>query len=263
VCEQWIYSTCLCFALGIEEQERSSFRYSCSVFQVEYSRNLLFHRGSQLEQLFQRLVDRTRARLDVRQVRTLFGAKKRPHGHWKRRPRLEVVLETPVYDLTVFKLHFGKLTLKAYTKGEHVLRFEVVVHNTKELRCGRVLTRFPEIVSRLTCMLERFLTTLDCVDVAFISDETVDQLPRPARVGKVRVGGVNLNNLRMQAALRAALALGPSPMGFGVALFKTKVIRRKPPMSVALRVTVACPSSAQLSGQASNRCPSYGRVATE
>ena len=26
---------------------------------------------------------------------------------------LEVVLETPVYDLTVFKLHFGELTLKA------------------------------------------------------------------------------------------------------------------------------------------------------
>jgi hypothetical protein len=29
----------------------------------------------------------------------------------------------PDLNLTVpFKLHFGKLTLKAYTKGEHVLR---------------------------------------------------------------------------------------------------------------------------------------------
>jgi hypothetical protein len=223
VCERWIYSTCLCFALDVQQQERTNFHYAYSVFQVEYSRNLLFHRGSQLEQVFQRLVDRTRARLDVRQVRTLFGTKKRPHWHWKRRPRLEVVLETPVYDLTVFKLHFGKLTLKAYTKGEHVLRFEVVVHNTKELRCGRVLARFPDIVSRLTCMLERFLTTLDCVDVAFISDETLDQLPRPSQVGKVRVGGVDLNNPRMRAALTAGLALGPSPMGFGVALFKAKV----------------------------------------
>jgi hypothetical protein len=213
----------LCFALGIDEQERSAFRYAYSVFQVEYSRNLLFRRGSQLEQVFQRMVDRTRARLDVRQVRTLLGTKRRPHWHWKRRPRMEVVLETPVYDLTVFKFHFGKLTLKAYTKGEHVLRFEVVMHNTKQLGCGRVLTRFPDIVSRLTCILERFLTTLDCVDVAFISDDTLDQLPRPSRVGKVRVGGVDLNNPRMRAALRAALALGPSPTGFGVALFKAKV----------------------------------------
>jgi hypothetical protein len=67
------------------------------------------------------------------------------------------------------------------------------------------------------------LTTLDGVDVAFISDETVDQLPRPSRAGKVRVGGVDLNNARMQAALTAVLALGPSPMGFGVALLNAKV----------------------------------------
>jgi hypothetical protein len=87
-----------------------------------------------------------------------------------------------------------------------------------------VLVRFPEIVSRLSCILERFLTTLDCVDVAFISDETLDQLPLPSRVGKVRVGGVDLNNPRMRAALSAVLALGPSPMGFGVAGFRAKLL---------------------------------------
>jgi hypothetical protein len=223
VCERWIYSTCLCFAVGIEEQERTGFHYAYSIYQVEYSRNLLFARGSQMEQVFQRMVDRTRSRLDVRQVRTLFGMTRRPKWHWKRRPRLEVVLETPVYDLTVFKLHFGKLTLKAYTKGEHVLRFEVVLHNAKELGCGRVLARFPQIVARLSCILERFLTTLDCVDVAFINDDTLDQLPRPSTVGKVRVGGIDLNNPRMRAALSAALALAVSPMGFGVAQFRAKV----------------------------------------
>src|SRR5947207_11098147 len=110
--------------MDLQEQEQTNFHYAYSIYQVEYSRNLLFVRGAQMEQVFQRMVDRTRARLDVRQVRTLFGTTRRPHWHWKRRPRLEVVLETPVYDLTVFKLHFGKLTLKACTKGEHVLRFE-------------------------------------------------------------------------------------------------------------------------------------------
>jgi hypothetical protein len=223
VCERWIYSTCLCFALDLEEQERSGFSYAYSIYQVEYSRNLLFQRGAQMEQVFQRMVDRTRGRLDVRQVRTLFGMTRRPKWRWQRRPRLEVVLETPVYDLTVFKLHFGKLTLKAYTKGEHVLRFEVVVHNTQDLGCGRVLPRFPLIIARSISILERFLTTLDCVDVAFISDETLDQLPLPSRVGKVRVGGIDLNNPRMRAALHAVLALAPSPMGFGVAQFRARV----------------------------------------
>jgi hypothetical protein len=224
VCERWIYSACLCFALDYAEQERTGFHYAYSSYQVEYSRNLLFIRGSQLEQVFQRMVDRTRARLDVRQVRTLFGMSRRPKWRWKRRPRLGVVLETPVYDLTVFKLHFGKLTLKAYTKGERVLRFELVVHNTQDLGCGRVLPRFPLIVARSLSILERFLTALDCVDVAFVSDEMLDQLPLPSRVGKVRVGGIHLNNPRMRAALAAVLALAPSPLGFTVSQFRAKVL---------------------------------------
>jgi hypothetical protein len=225
VCERWIYSACLCFALGIQEQERTGFHYAYSVYQVEYSRNLLFHQGGQLDQIFQRIVDRTRARLDVRQVRTLFGARRRPHWHGKRHsaPRFEVVVETLAYDLTVFKIHFGNLTLKAYTKGEHVLRIEAVAHNTHELRCGRVVDRFPQIVTRLHGMLERFMTTLDCVDAAFIGDETLDQLPLPARLGKTRVGGVDLNNVRMRRALSAVLALGPSPTGFTMAHFMAKV----------------------------------------
>jgi hypothetical protein len=71
---------------------------------------------------------------------TLFGAKQRPgrHGTPDLSPRLAAVIEKPRWDLTLFKVHFGLLTLKGYTKGEHVLRFEAIVHNTKALRCGRV-----------------------------------------------------------------------------------------------------------------------------
>jgi len=42
------------------------------------------------------------------------------------RPEWEVAVERPTYDLTIFKLHCGKLTLKIYTKGERVLRIEAV-----------------------------------------------------------------------------------------------------------------------------------------
>ena len=225
VCERWIYSTCLCFGLDIEDQERTGFRYAYSVYQVEYSRNLLFHLGGQMEQVFERMVDRTRARLDVPRLRTMFGAKRRPRLTRRRisEPRLAVVLETPEYGLSVFKVHFGNLTLKAYTKGERVLRFEAVVHNTRDLGCGRMVERFPEIVARLKAMLERFLTTLDCVHVAFISDQTLDQLPLPSQVGKTKVGGVEVNNLRIRNALTAVLALGPAPTGFNVAQLAAKV----------------------------------------
>jgi hypothetical protein len=59
-----------------------------------------------MEDVFQRIADRTRARLDVPQLRRLFGARKRPHHRDRRTgpPQLAVVLETPEYDLTVFKV---------------------------------------------------------------------------------------------------------------------------------------------------------------
>src|SRR5207244_2252073 len=63
VCDRWIYTACLCFGLDLDEQARSGFRYHYSVFQVEYSRNLLFRVGGQMDRVFNTVLDRTRARL--------------------------------------------------------------------------------------------------------------------------------------------------------------------------------------------------------
>ena len=134
--------------------------------------------------LFDTIVDRTRSRLDVPMVRTLFGAKTRPHHDRKSGPpRLAAVIGTPRYDLTTFKVHFGRLTLKAYTKGEHVLRVEAITHNTADLRCGRVLDHYGDITARLRTMAEAFCTTLDCVDVSFIPDGLLDELPKAINAG--------------------------------------------------------------------------------
>ena len=225
VCDRWIYSACLCFGLDSDEQARSGFRYDYSVYQAEYSRNLLFRSGGQMDRVFNTMVDRTRARLDVPTLRTLFGAKKRPGlgGTPDLSPRLAVVIETPRWDLTLFKVHFGRLTLKGYTKGEHVLRFEAVVHNTRQLGCGRAIGKFPQIISRLAGMAERFCTTLDCVDIGFLPDGTLDALPLPSRIGATRVGGIDLNKPRTRAALAAVLALSAAPGGFTVADLAAKV----------------------------------------
>jgi hypothetical protein len=225
VCDRWIYSACLCFGLSVAEQQQSGFRYAYSVYQVEYSRNLLFRSGAQMDRVFSTVIDRTRSRLDVPMLRTLFGAKRRPGagGSADLSPRLAVVIETPRWDLTLFKVHFGRLTLKGYTKGEHVLRFEAVVHNTKQLGCGRAIERFPQIVTRLKGMAERFCTTLDCVTTGFLPDGTLDELPLPSRIGSTRVGGIDLNKPRIRAALAAVLALSAAPDGFTVADLTAKV----------------------------------------
>jgi hypothetical protein len=216
VCERWIYTTCLCFALDLEEQKQSGFRYQYSNYQIEYSRNLLFEVGGHMEQVFQALIDRSRAPLDMQIVKTILGYRRRPKYRraQKSSKRWEVAVERPTYDLTIFKLYCGKLTLKIYTKGERVLRIEAIAHNTEQLECGRSLEKFPEIVAILKSLLERFIHTLSCIDQCFIGDETLEQLPEPTQVGKIRVGGIDFNKPRMRWVAGAVLALAASPDGF-------------------------------------------------
>jgi len=76
------------------------------------------------------------------------------------------VIEKPQWNLTIFKVRFGLLTLKAYTKGERVLRFEAIMHNTKQLGCGRTLDRFAQITTRLTATVNRFTSNRHLVGVA-------------------------------------------------------------------------------------------------
>jgi hypothetical protein len=177
-----------------------------------------------LEQVFQGTVDRTRCLLDIKTLKTIFGTKKRPSRcKHEKEPRCENAVERPEYDLTIFKIHFGKITAKMYSKGERVLRTEVIVHNTKELRCGRSLPKFFEIVSRLKEILNRFLNALCCIDIACISDDRLDDWHMPSQVGQTRVGSVDINQPRIRAVLQAVIALSVAPHGFQCADLAAKV----------------------------------------
>src|SRR6185436_15115825 len=88
VVDRWVYSACLCFALNQEQQHRSGFRYAYSTYQLEYSRNLLFKSGRQLDEVYQGLIDRTRRLLDVPKLKTIFGRKNRPHRNQNQSGRL-------------------------------------------------------------------------------------------------------------------------------------------------------------------------------
>ena len=215
-CERWIYSACICFALDVEEQKRSGFHYQYSNYQMEYSRNLIFEIGHQMDEVFQALIDRSRSRLDLKTIKTILGYQRRPRYRARKNSVAEwdVTVERPAYDLTIFKLHCGKLTLKIYTKGERVLRIEAVLHNSEELKCGRSLERFHSIVSHLKGILERFMDALSCIDQCFISDDTLEQLPKPSLVGKARVAGIDFNKERMRWVGQAILALAAFSRGF-------------------------------------------------
>ncbi len=212
VCERWVYSTCLCFALDTEEQQRSNFRYRYSGFQLEYSRNLLFVRGTQLDAVHQGMLDRTRRLLGVQVLRTLFGHKYRPHQRSGK--RLARVLGQSAYDLAVFKPHFGSLTLKLSDKGARVLRAEAIAHNTKDLRCGKALEKPSIMLAKLPRMGIGFLNAMHAAHVSYLPAGTLDRLAEPSQRGTRRLSGVDLQKPRMRNLAGALLPLAPNPQGF-------------------------------------------------
>ncbi len=116
-CDRWIHTTCLCFGLDCDEQARSHFRYNYSIYQVEYSSNLLFRVGSQMEQVFDAVVNRTHAHLDVPETADPVGAKTRPHSdRASGTPALDIMIEKPRYNLTWLKVHFDQNTSSAWTR---------------------------------------------------------------------------------------------------------------------------------------------------
>ena len=94
--DRWIYTACLCFGLSLDEQQESGFGYDYSIYQVEYSRNLVFASGAVMDRVFNTVIDRTHLPLDVPKLRTLFGSKGRPHRpRGQLSPRQAVVIEKP------------------------------------------------------------------------------------------------------------------------------------------------------------------------
>ena len=229
LCERWIYSTCLCFALTHEEQKRGFFAYQYSVFQLELSRNLLFLRGATMNEVYQKLIDRTRTPLDLKQVKTIFGFSHRPHHGPKRgRQAVPVVksVEARSYDLTVFKIKWGNLTLKIYDKGGRVLRIEVVVHNAKELRSGKMLDKLPTLLGRMRDMLVRFLGTIQAAHVSFLDVGAFEGLTEPTTRGARRLAGIDLNKVRNRHVVDAVIELSTKPDGFSVAQLSQTVQQR-------------------------------------
>jgi hypothetical protein len=180
------------------------FRYTYSGYQLEYSRNLLFKSGRQLDAVYQGLIDRTRRLLDVPRLKTIFGRKNRPHQNRAGGGRLEKILDRSTYDLTVFKLHFGKLTLKLDGKGERVLRVEVIVNNIEELRCGKRVEKLPGMLARLQQMIVEFLGVVQAAHLSFLEAQPLDALATPTVRGEKRVAGVDLQKPRMRAVAEAS-----------------------------------------------------------
>ena len=229
---RWIYTACLIFGLDLADQRRTCFAYAYSVYQAEYSRNLLFAYGGHMDRVFNAMLDRTRSRLAgpgpvppghpgpadlVRGPPPSRQVRHPPLAPGRGRARETCVgpdcVQSPLRPADTQGLH--------QRRARPPVRSDQLQHQAAGLRPGT--GPLPQIVARLAGICQRFCTALDCDDIGFIPGGTLDQLPLPAQLGASRVGGIDVNKPRIRAALAAVLALAPSPDGFTVADMTAKV----------------------------------------
>ena len=79
----------------------------------------------------------------------------------------------------MFKIHFGKLTLKIYDQGDRVLRVEIVAHNVKDLQCGALVEKLPRLLKTMEKHLNNFLNMIQAAHVSFLDEGTFDNLAMP------------------------------------------------------------------------------------
>ena len=98
------------------------------------------------------------------------------------------------------------MTLKLYDKGPRVLRVEAIAHNTKALRCGKLIEKLPIMLNKLQDMVIGFLNVVQAVHCSFLTDDALDSLIKPVKsIKKAR-----LNHGWVTTPTELALKLGTS-----------------------------------------------------
>jgi len=184
-------------------------------------RNTLYQEAV-LEEVFQKLIDRTRAPLDTKTLETIFGRRHRQPTKKQRRAGrsgCEVAKEVDAssWDLTVWRVRWGQVVLKIYDKAGRVLRVEVKVLNTAVLGCGKRVEKLRDQLTCLQGMLERFLASLQAAHVGFLDEGQFERWAEPSQRGNRRLAGLDLNKARNRTVIAAVSGLATEPEGFTAA----------------------------------------------
>jgi hypothetical protein len=220
LCQRWLYSACLCFGLPADEQARTDFAYRYSVWQLEYSRNFLFRDPATLEEVFQKLLDRTRQPLDIKVLETIFGRRHRqPKSNQKQRAgRTAVEVSKEVdqreWDVTVLRVRWGKLLLKIYDKSGRVLRVETTINDASAFKVYRAKEKLPEQWAKMQGLLVRFLANVHAAHLNFLDQGQFESWHQPSQRGQRRLAGIDLNKARNRTVVETVTSLATAPEGF-------------------------------------------------
>lgn len=202
-------------------ERRAGYSSRLSVYQAEFSDNVIFHQTQVLNRVYEQLLrDHLHlGRLDM--VKVIFGRriqKNTPSPFKTRLLRQGVV--------SCLKVFYKKSFLKQYNKGGRVLRTEVCVNDPGDFGVRKSLVHLNYLGTIANHALTRFLKAQAVVMSTALDRSTFERMVLPSEQGGKRVPALRFGAPRSMRVLEALGCAGLSLQAFSNADLRRILIER-------------------------------------
>jgi hypothetical protein len=197
--DSWL-ARLLPFFSDAERQE--GFRHKLYLTQVEYCRNLIFHKRAAVERLFDRLMDANRGLGHPDKLAIVFGrAYYRPDTRTGQTVLKVTPLRTPVLSSS-----YKNTSMKQYVSNGVGLRTESSSDQLKDLALRKNVNNLPKVRAVLDSANDRYLRVQQDILASYVDRGQLEQLRQPSvSTSGRRVPGLHLDDPRLLGVLQAIL----------------------------------------------------------
>jgi hypothetical protein len=187
-------------------EQAAGYSYRLSVYQAEFSDNIIFHKTQVLNRVYEQLLrDHLHlGRLDM--VKVIFGRRipKTTRSQFKTR-----ILRQGV--VSCLKVFFKKSFMKQYNKGGRVLRTEVCVNDPRDFGVRKSLVHLDYLGSIAHHALTRFLKAQAVALSTALDGSTFERMVMPSEQAGKRVAALRFGT---PGTMRLLQALGCAGLTF-------------------------------------------------
>lgn len=184
-------------------------RRSWSIQQVEYCWNVVFKRHWPIRHIFERSCELSLYSFTADRIGQIFGHRTTRYLKGK----LQTVLERIPHGRHVFRAYWKNSFLKQYEKWRTYLRLEMVSNNLPDLNLRKGLDNLEEIREVSQGILDRFAANQARNFNVHGQDDLLARLAKRVRLGKSKIAGIRIDQVRMMRLLEVLLRRGAGSLG--------------------------------------------------
>jgi len=183
-----------------ESERQQGYRHQLFMAQMEYCHNLIFHKRTAVDRLFDRLMDANRSVGHPQKLAIYFG---RPCFRPDTRTGQTTLKITPLRT-PVLTSSFKSTSIKQYVSNGLGLRTESGSYQLKDLSMPKNVNNLPKLRKALNTANQRYLEVQQDILATYVDRGQLQELRRPSTsVNGRRVPGMRVDDPRLIAVLQA------------------------------------------------------------